>query len=594
MPITDIARPATNAHATDSATDDVSPLRARLARILSGSDFPALSQQIIETISLLDDDASSLQRLANVVLREYSLTIAVVRTANSAHYRRTGKPIQSATHAMMMLGARTVRHLASSLLLFENYSKRSESLKELMLLSLVTANHARELAVRLGNVDPEEAHLCGMFRNFGEVLVAGHFPEDYAAIREAVIVRGIRESSIANELLGCRYEDLGEGLARHWGMPDCVTRSMRARASAPTSDVGAITALSHDLTAAIYRSAREKGDARAALDAVIEHHGSRLKLSRAMIIEVVEAALRETRELFVNANGTNGGALRRMSADARFALGVRVLNTGEYDAATTTALSDNALPVLQETLRHELEIKASLSSGSNLTQVFLVALEAALRGGPFDRVIACVLNPDRTRLSARSALGTGAEALMKAFDFPMTPRGGPLASALLLRLPLYLPTDRAMNAQEVRWAASMDCVQFGVFPILVATKVVGCLYVDRIDENHVPDASTLAYVRSLCDVVGNAIAVRRTARMEPAAALPTAPGENAVSVSWNASLARSLAEGRELNAESKGALILQLLQGGNVVELARTAGVAVTQLEQWRTEFLSGALARLA
>ena len=122
-----------------TAEPEESPVRARMSRILDGSDFPALSKQIIETISALDDDASSLQRLANVVLREYSLTLSVVRTANSVHYRRSGRAIQSATHAMMMLGARTVRHLASSLLLFENYARRSDELKELMLLSLLTA-----------------------------------------------------------------------------------------------------------------------------------------------------------------------------------------------------------------------------------------------------------------------------------------------------------------------------------------------------------------------------------------------------------------------------------------------------------------------
>jgi hypothetical protein len=123
-----------------AATADVSPVRARLARILDGTEFPALSRQIIDTLSALDDDANSLQRLANVVLREYSLTLSVVKTANSVHYRRGAHPIQSATHALMMLGARTVRQLAGSLLLFENYSRKSPELKELMLLSLLTAS----------------------------------------------------------------------------------------------------------------------------------------------------------------------------------------------------------------------------------------------------------------------------------------------------------------------------------------------------------------------------------------------------------------------------------------------------------------------
>ena len=168
-----------------------------MAHIQEASDFPALSRQIIDTISMIDDDASSLQRLANVVLREYSLTLAVVRTANTAHYRRTGRPIQSATHAMMMLGARTVRHLASSLLLFENYSRRSPVLKELMVMSLITANHAREVSTRLECSDPEEAHLCGMIRNIGEVLIACHFPDDYARIQERVHDMGQSVSAAA-------------------------------------------------------------------------------------------------------------------------------------------------------------------------------------------------------------------------------------------------------------------------------------------------------------------------------------------------------------------------------------------------------------
>jgi HD-like signal output (HDOD) protein len=131
---------------------------------------------------------------------------------------------------MMMLGANTVRHLASSLLLFENYHKRSAGLKELMLLSLLTANHAREVATRLGTSDPEEAHLCGMFRNLGEVLVACHVPEDYARIHAITSDTKQTDAQAAFAVLGFRYEDLGEELSRHWGMPESVLQgSVRDR-----------------------------------------------------------------------------------------------------------------------------------------------------------------------------------------------------------------------------------------------------------------------------------------------------------------------------------------------------------------------------
>ncbi|HYW50313.1 MAG TPA: HDOD domain-containing protein, partial [Gemmatimonadaceae bacterium] len=371
----------------DATGDEVSPVRARLAHILAGRDFPALSQQITETISALDDNASSMQRLTNVVLREYSLTLSVVRIANSAQYRRSDRQIQSVTRAMMLLGARTVRQLASSLLLFENYRKHSAGLKELMLLSLLTANHARELAVKLGLGDPEEVHLCGMCRNLGEVLIACHFPVDYARIHTLVAEKK-HESGAVLQVLGFRYEDLGEAICRHWGMPDSVTEAVHSRTTRHASQASAITAFAHDLTTAMYRRDADAGDARKDLDAVIAKHGTRLRLTRQQVADVVALALDETRELFTTA-GVRVDALRmkQLSVAACTALGVTALGNEVWDETQDTA-STAALAPLRDRLRQELESKVDPSSECDLGQVLLLSLEGALRGAPFDRVVA--------------------------------------------------------------------------------------------------------------------------------------------------------------------------------------------------------------
>lgn len=497
----------------DVNIDDADPVRARLSRILDGSDFPALSKQIVETISALDDDATSLQRLANVVLREYSLTLSVVRTANSVQYRRSGRAIQSATHAMMMLGAQTVRQLASSLLLFENFHRRSPALKELMLLSLLTANHAREVANTLGMNEPEEAHLCGMFRNLGEVLIACHFGEDYALIRSLRTDQGKSEAAATKAVLGFSYADLGVAVSRLWGMPDAVVEGIRARASASVSLSAAVTAFSHDLTLAVYGGEHGTHDASAALDAVAERHATRVKLSRAQVRDVVASALQETRELFSALHiPTDRARLKELSIAAMAALGNSAVDAGEWPPVLLDAREQDAL-ALRERLLQELEGAADATSESTLGEVLLLALEGALRGGPFDRVIMCVLDTDRGRLVARSALGEGSESLMQHFDFPMTMRGGAIVSATQQRQAVYLPVDRAMNVIEARWASPLSIAQFGVFPIVVAGKIVGCLYCDRTTDTSLaaitPDRATLRYVKSLSDVVVSAIAARR-------------------------------------------------------------------------------------
>jgi HD-like signal output (HDOD) protein len=492
-----------------AATADVSPVRARLARILDGTEFPALSRQIIDTLSALDDDANSLQRLANVVLREYSLTLSVVKTANSVHYRRGAHPIQSATHAMMMLGARTVRQLAGSLLLFENYSRKSPELKELMLLSLLTANHARAAATRLQLQDPEEAHLCGMFRNLGEVLIAGHFPEDYQRIRALERDDGRSESVATKMVLGFAYADLGVEVARHWGLPDTVVQGMKARAAASASITAAVTVFSHELTQALYKLDTTPSELTAAVDSVMSQHSAKVKLTREQIGGVVTDALEETRELFVNPNiATDRLRFRQLANAARMAIGDSV-TAHEHDGEVTS--NEPHEISLRARLRAELEEMVDPASGASIGTVLLQALEAIMRGGPFDRVLACFLTSDRTQLVARSGLGDNVDALIAQFEFPVSVRGGPVVGITQQRQATYLPADRSFTQAELRWAQQMQIPQFGVFPLIVLGKVVGCLYCDRTGDAAVPDRSTVRYAKSVADLVVDAIGRRRNA-----------------------------------------------------------------------------------
>jgi len=572
------ARPEPVVRSPHDGADELPPVRARLARIIAGRDFPALSQQIANTISALDDDASSLQRLTNIVLQEYSLTLSVVRTANSAQYRRADRQIQSVTRAMMLLGARTVRQLASSLLLFENYRKRSAGLKELMLLSLLTANHAREVALRLGVADPEESHLSGMCRNLGEVLVACHFPVDYARIHALVRERKHHEASATLAVLGFRYEELGQELCRHWGMPGAVAESMQSRAGRATTQVGAITAFAHDLTTVMYRRDREVGDARKDLDAVVAKHATRITLTRAQVADVVATALEETRELFHTADvRVDALRMKQLSEAACTALGVTALGNAIWDATQDEGSAEELAP-LRERLRQDLESKVDPVSGCDLGQLLLLALEGMLRGAPFDRVVACVLSPDRARLRARSGLGIGMEQLLAEFDFPMTPQGGAIPAALLQAKPLYVPGDRAMTVLEQRLATKLGIGQFGLFPIIVNGQVVGCLYGDRSVREPLHDAEALEHVNGLVTLVVHAIELRRKSDTSttPASTAPVSSGD-----------------APQLTAETKASLVMRLLKGESLGAVAESSGISAVTLELWRTEFLAGAMARL-
>lgn len=547
---------------------ELSPVDARLQRILADVDFPAISTEALEALTQAADDESSIQRLANIVLREYALTVKVLRTANSAHYRRSDKHIRSAAHAMLLLGAGTVRSLAGSLLLFEHYRKRSPGLKELMLLSLLTANHARELALLRGLPDAEEANLCGMFRNLGEVLVSAYFPRDYARILQAMEQRGCGPAAAAFEVLGFPFEALGEAMARNWGMPERVVSGIRAAGTQASDDVLAITAFAHELTTAVYR--RDADPSHDGVAEVLARYAKRLKLGRDEVGAVLQGALRETKATFAAANvSLDGLTLRKQQQAALAALGTQETPAIEDEAGEGSEEpggTGDPLQLLRAELRSEVERMAMPGSGEHLSRVILMALEAAFRGGPFQRVVLCMMTPDLRQLKARNGLGSGVEGMLEKFTCDVDARTSPIALAVSRRVGVCLPLERDFSPTEWRFAQTFAATSYVVVPLVVAGKAIGCLYCDRGAGEPTPDPATVAYVRQVCEGVQRGITAR------------------------NAD-----AHGQGLHtAEFKRGAVLRLFAGEAVGAVASALSIEAETLEIWRRDFLAGAMARLS
>ena len=66
-----------------------------------------------------------------------------------------------------------------------------------------------------------------------------------------------------------------------------------------------------------------------------------------------------------------------------------------------------------------------------------------------------------------------------------------------------------------------------------------------------------------------------------------------IAAMWSSALQSTLTDGGPMTAESKGALVLRLLQGEPSEQLATATGLSVGVLEQWGADFLAGALAGL-
>ena len=268
-------------------------------QISTSEGIPPFAQHARELMSRsLKPDGSS-SHLAHIILKDVGLTSQVMRVANSSMYNRSGRAINSVTHAITLLGWETVRNLVGAMRFVEQFAKHSAGLRELMMFSLLTATHSRHIAAVLRYPRPEEAYVCGLFRNMGEVLTARYFSEEYAKVVVAMLEEKLPERVAGLRVLEFEMDSLARCLAAFWNMPAAI-RTCLSGADAPAETIeervlASAANYGHVLTSGLYRYGRFEPER---MNALVDCTGRKYLLPYADLKRIIQAAADDTKHTF--------------------------------------------------------------------------------------------------------------------------------------------------------------------------------------------------------------------------------------------------------------------------------------------------------
>lgn len=231
-----------------------------------------------------------------------------------------------------------------------------------------------------------------------------------------------------------------------------------------------------------------------------------LGLQKDAVAGVVDAALLDTKQTF---------ALLRVPLDElRLSRQAQAAVAGVAEAEAAERPPEMAdLPSgtsLLEQLTREVEVLLDSPGEFRLNNVLLMVLEAIYRGGPFDRVLFCLVSPEHGTVQGRLALGESADTLREKFRFPLSPHGGAVGAALRGRRNLFLPDRTGASLAEANMLKLLGASSLGLLPVLVDGVLVGCLYFNRLRSASVPDPHTVELLGRLRDLTGAAIKRSRT------------------------------------------------------------------------------------
>jgi HD-like signal output (HDOD) protein len=462
-----------------------------LKRISHGGGVPPFSNHANEIlVRTLDVDGGNSQALIRIILHDPGLAAQVLRAANSVMYNHSGRPIFSVAHATTLLGWIQVRSMASTTPHIEHFANHSPGLRELVLGSVLTAVQSRNVAAAVGYPRPEEAYICGLLRNIGEVLIGCHFPHEYSRVILSMEEDKIPERAACFRVLDFSWEDVGLRVATGWNMPAPVRLSMQTSEVAGSlidRSLASITNYGHNLTRALYR----KGVAvdKVQLDTVLGPAGQPTLLSVRDLGRIAESAVVETSETFSSLQvSTETMRLSKQAERARIIL-ESVPIFGDARLTLDRAIQ-RAAGILNQT---DLDLASFIST----------LLDAVCAAG-FVRVVFGLMNENLRLIAGRLASGESGEDLLNRFRFPTDGAAGPILAAIKRREDIWVDRARDGRYDGSPLITAFNPGGFALLPIVIQRKTVACIYADLPGSLHRLDAVRPAIGR-VRDLIAQAI-----------------------------------------------------------------------------------------
>jgi HD-like signal output (HDOD) protein len=178
----------------------------------------------IKINDLVADDHSSVEDIAGVVIRDPSLTLKVLKLANSSFYGLSNK-VDTVSRAVSILGVRELQKLVNTLCAVQSFSKLSSAITNMNAFwrhAVYAGLTAQSLARHARVLHPERLFVAGVLHDIGSLLINKHFPEiAEVVIREA---NGNEDElyQIEQERLGFDHAYLAGLMLDAWKLPGAL------------------------------------------------------------------------------------------------------------------------------------------------------------------------------------------------------------------------------------------------------------------------------------------------------------------------------------------------------------------------------------
>lgn len=272
-----------------------------LEKLRAGYFLPSLSVVATSLVEIASRETSTVDDLAMLLRRDPSLTVRIIKLANSA-FMRTTEPVTTVEQAIFKVGFNRLRIMALSLSLKDTFPMVSQgplNYETFWRVSLYKGLLAKTLAQRLRNSNPDEAFVAGFTLEIGLLILFDLLVKGKDETVKLPLYPLDELLSMERRRYGIDHRQIGEAALAHWKMPESIIACQQQGATEP--HLGALPplcfncALAGELSAVIVQES-------VGLSAVFEKARTVYGLGEEVVNDVLASAFDQVEDIAASLN----------------------------------------------------------------------------------------------------------------------------------------------------------------------------------------------------------------------------------------------------------------------------------------------------
>jgi len=413
-------------------------------------DLPLFSATINRIQQIGSDPDSSASVLSAEITKDVGLTTTLLRLANSSYYSRGSGKVSVISRSIVLLGFDTIINQSLTMKLIDSFQHEhpSNQISRLLVTAYQAASLARDIAIRTGLRNVEEAYTCTLLHGVGDIAVAYFLPDKYQLLQDQLEQSDLPRNQLEQDIFGVTISQIGQCLAKSWEFPDTIVRTMdhfdikqddRPRGAMQINR--ALSSLSSDLVAKLHNADSNPMSFSEIVTGLTDTVGLDHKIIENCLVDSYRSSTELAsiyglkKEALVPDDTPSEDSVRDRLASRLTYLGNNTRQDVDEDEAgdcgdentdnqdsriekTGNTIDDEPVIKMDILFQYIQEITALTSSNSSLNVIFAKTIEGIQKSAGFDRAILCLLNPDHKSYAARLVYGDDTDSLKDYFSRP--------------------------------------------------------------------------------------------------------------------------------------------------------------------------------